>query len=124
MDGKASSYRLLYFSSTDRSLMSSSMSPALWEKFIAWANKIIGDDVQHKPTRDALKYLLNQQKGLQRYCEDGRLPISNILAEHVAKTIAIPRKNFLFSDLKDGANPAPCSTALSRLPEPTIHISI
>ena len=40
---------------------------------------------------------------MQRYCEDGRLPISNIMAEHVAKSIAIPRKNFLFSDSKAGA---------------------
>lgn len=75
----------------------------LWTKFIAWASKLIDDGVHHKPTREALKYLLNQQVGLQRYCEDGRLPISNIRAEHVAKTIAIPRKNFLFSDTRDGA---------------------
>ena len=76
---------------------------ALWEQFIAWATQLIDDGVQHKPTREALKYLLNHHTGLQRYCEDGRLPISNIMAEHVAKTIAIPRKNFLFSDSKDGA---------------------
>ena len=75
----------------------------LWAQFIAWARKIIDDGVHHKPTRSALQYLLNHQKGLQRYCEDGRLPISNIRAEHVAKVIAIPRKNFLFSDSKDGA---------------------
>ena len=33
----------------------------------------------------------------------GRLPISNIKAEHVAKTIAIARKNFLFADTEAGA---------------------
>ena len=75
----------------------------LWQEFIAWASQIITDGVLHQATRDALKYLLNHQQGLKRYCEDGRLPISNIRAEHVAKTIAIPRKNFLFSDSKDGA---------------------
>ncbi len=31
------------------------------------------------------------------------LPISNIKAEHVAKTIAIARKNFLFADTEAGA---------------------
>jgi len=61
------------------------------------------EGVQHQPTRSALKYLLNHQVELQRYCDDGRLPISNIKAEHTVKTIAIPRKNFLFSDTKDGA---------------------
>lgn len=76
---------------------------ALWEQFIAWARKIMDEGVHHKPTREALQYLLNHQAGLQRYCDDGRLPISNIRAEHVAKTIAIARKNFLFSDTTDGA---------------------
>jgi transposase/uncharacterized coiled-coil protein SlyX len=75
----------------------------LWEQFIAWANKITDDGVHHQPTRVALRYLLNHQVGLRRYCDDGRLPISNIRAEHVAKTIAIARKNYLFSDTKDGA---------------------
>lgn len=38
-----------------------------------------------------------------RYLEDGRLPISNIHTEHVAKTIALARKNFLFADTPAGA---------------------
>ena len=76
---------------------------SLWEQFIAWASRLMDEGVQHQPTRSALKYLLNHQVELQRYCDDGRLPISNIKAEHTVKTIAIPRKNFLFSDTKDGA---------------------
>ena len=40
---------------------------------------------------------------LQTYCHDPRLPISNIKSEHVAKTIAIARKNFLFADTEAGA---------------------
>ena len=32
------------------------------------------------------------------------MPISNILAEHVAKAIAVPRKNFLFADTPAGAD--------------------
>jgi hypothetical protein len=48
------------------------------------------------------------QQGLYWYrrlyaCNDGRLPISNIQSEHVAKTIAIARKNFLFADTAAGA---------------------
>ena len=75
----------------------------LWKQFIAWASKLMEEGVQHQPTRAALKYLLNHQVELQRYCDDGRLPISNIASEHTVKTIAVPRKNFLFSDTKDGA---------------------
>lgn len=61
------------------------------------------EGVQHKPTHDALQYLLNHQDALQRYCEDGRLPMTNIQAEHVAKSIALARKNFLFADTPAGA---------------------
>ena len=75
----------------------------LWEDFLAWADKKLSAGVRHTGTTDALKYLLKHAEGLQTYCSDGRLPISNIKAEHVAKTIAIARKNFLFSDTEAGA---------------------
>jgi len=74
-----------------------------WREFLAWTQKLINDGVQHDATREALQYVLNQAEGLMRYCEDGRLPISNIKAEHVAKTIAVARKNFLFADTPAGA---------------------
>lgn len=61
------------------------------------------EGVRHRGTRQALQYLLRHETGLRRYCEDGRLPISNIASEHVAKTIAVPRKNFLFADTPGGA---------------------
>jgi len=61
------------------------------------------EGVQHKPTHDALQYLLNHQDALQRYCEDGRLPMTNIQAEHVAKSIALARKYLLFADTPAGA---------------------
>ena len=75
----------------------------VWTEFIEWATKLYTEGVSHGRTSDALAYLLNHQKGLQEYCNDGRLPISNIQSEHVAKTIAISRKNFLFSYTPSGA---------------------
>lgn len=74
-----------------------------WKQFLAWAQQLQDEGVQHNATREALQYLLNHQQELQRYCEDGRLPMTNIRAEHVAKTIAIARKNFLFADTPAGA---------------------
>ena len=56
-----------------------------------WAKQVQTLGVRHAKTRTALAYLINHEAGLRRYCEDGRLPISNILTEHVAKTIAIAR---------------------------------
>ena len=75
----------------------------LWDSFIGWASQIQTGGVLHQPTRQALQYLLNHQVELRRYCEDGRLPISNIGSEHVAKKVAVSRKAYLFSDTVDGA---------------------
>ena len=81
----------------------------VWKQFIDWATKIAQEGLAHGSSREALKYLLKHEQGLRRYCEDGRLPISNILAEHVAKKVAIARKNFLFADTPAGAK----STAMN-----------
>jgi len=76
----------------------------LWKAFIKWAEKKQQEGVSNAHTMDALNYLLSHQDGLQNYCLDGRLPISNILSEQVAKTIAIARKNFIFADTPAGAH--------------------
>lgn len=75
----------------------------IWETFMEWAKQVQTLGVRHAKTRTALAYLINHETGLRRYCDDGRLPISNILTEHVAKTIAIARKNFMFCDTPAGA---------------------
>jgi transposase len=75
----------------------------LWDTFLMWAKRMQVEGVAHEGTRKALGYLINHSEGLRRYCDDGRLPISNIHAEHVAKAIAVPRKNFLFADTPAGA---------------------
>ena len=68
-----------------------------------WAKQVQTLGVRDAKTRKALAYLIKHEAGLRRYCDDGRLPISNILTEHVAKTIAIARKNFMFCDTPAGA---------------------
>jgi len=75
----------------------------LWKEFISWAKQVQAEGVRHPGTTDALSYLLKHADDLQNYCYDGRLPISNIKSEHVAKTIAIARKNYIFSDTVAGA---------------------
>jgi len=75
----------------------------LWNHFIDWATQVQTQGVRHPGTTDALSYLIKHAGDLQTYCHDGRLPISNIQSEHVAKTIAIARKNFMFSDTVAGA---------------------
>jgi len=76
----------------------------IWEALIGWATRIYEQGVAHDATRKALAYLLKHEVGLREYCKDARLPISNILSEHVAKTIALARKNFLFAATPAGAH--------------------
>ena len=75
----------------------------IWDTFMAWAKQVQTLGVRHAKTRTALNYLIKHEAGLRRYCDDGRLPISNILTEHVAKTVALARKNFMFADTPAGA---------------------
>ena len=75
----------------------------VWDEFLAWAERVFTEGVAHGRTTEALSYLLKNREGLRAYCLDARLPISTIKSEHVAKTIAVMRKNFLFADTPSGA---------------------
>jgi len=86
-----------------RQTLRASKARPVWSEFLKWADEIQAQGVAHQGTREALAYLLKHQEGLMRYLDDGRLPISNIHTEHVAKTIALARKNFLFADTPAGA---------------------
>ncbi len=92
-----------HLSAQERLVVRQTQAVPLWEAFIEWVTKMATEGVAHGKTSEALSYLLKNKTGLQQYCTDGRLPISNIKSEHVAKTIALMRKNFLFSDTPSGA---------------------
>jgi transposase len=51
----------------------------------------------------AINYTLNQWDLLIGYCEDGRLNISNALAENAIRPFAVGRRNWLFNDTPRGA---------------------
>lgn len=55
-------------------------------------------------TGKAMTYLHNQWDKLVVYCTDGRLSISNILAENAIRPFAVGRKAWLFSDSPAGAH--------------------
>ena len=54
-------------------------------------------------TWKAIQYTLNQWELLIGYCEDGRLHISNALAENAIRPFAVGRRNWLFADTPRGA---------------------
>jgi len=54
-------------------------------------------------TWTAINYTLNQWDLLVGYCQDGRLHISNALAENAIRPFAVGRRNWLFADTPRGA---------------------
>ena len=54
-------------------------------------------------TWTAINYTLNQWELLVGYCRDGRLHISNALAENAIRPFAVGRRNWLFADTPRGA---------------------
>ena len=66
----------------------------LWK----WATKVGGRTRPSSPLGRALTYLTNQHVALERYLEDGRLSIDNMVVEREMRPIAIGRRNWLFAD--------------------------
>jgi len=73
------------------------------EKFRVWINHNLGKVPHDSLTGKALTYVHNQWKKLIVYCENGRLNISNVLAENAIRPFVIGRKAWLFSDTPKGA---------------------
>jgi len=76
--------------------------PAL-DELKVWLEKNIGRVPKDSLTRTAMNYMLNQWEYLVYYCEDGRLHISNALAENAIRPFAVGRRAWLFSDTPRGA---------------------
>jgi len=70
----------------------------------AWLDKNITRMMKGGLTYKAMQYTLNQWGNLVGYCEDGKLNISNALAENAIRPFAIGRKAWLFSDTPQGAH--------------------
>jgi hypothetical protein len=54
----------------------------------------------------AINYSLNHWAALVFYCEDGRVEISNVLAENALRCVALGRKNYLFVGSDSGGERA------------------
>lgn len=69
-----------------------------------WADKNSGKSPRDALISKALVYMNNQWPKLICYCEEGHLPISNILAENAIRPFVIGRKAWLFADTPKGAH--------------------
>ena len=80
------------------------LSIPVLEDLKAWLDINITGIATGGKTHIAMQYALNQWPKLIRYCEDGRLNISNVLAENAIRPFVIGRKNWLFADTPQGAH--------------------
>ena len=77
------------------------LAKPILDAFLSWGSTRIAS-VKSK-LGEALTYLNNNGKELSEYLSDGRLEISNNLAERSIKPFVIDRKNFLFANTPKGA---------------------
>ena len=77
------------------------MAKPILDEFLAWGST--RNAAKKSKLGEALTYLNNNGKELSEYLNDGRLEISNNLAERSIKPFVIGRKNFLFANTPKGA---------------------
>lgn len=78
-------------------------SKPLLEALFEWLHTLEGSVNRSSKIGEAILYMLNQEKYLKAYLEDGHLSIDNSAAERAIKNFAIGRRNWLFSKSIKGA---------------------
>ena len=89
-----------------RTLLRQKKSKPVLEKLHAWIKDRYAFESPGTSLSKALTYAINQWEALNRYVEDGRLPIDNGPAERAITMVAIGRKNYLFVGSEAGGETA------------------
>ena len=58
------------------------------------------------PLGKAITYAMNQREALNRFLDDGALPLDNNIAELALRQVVVGRKNWLFAGSDEGAKRA------------------
>ena len=85
----------------ERRLRRQELARPILDEFLSWGST--RNASSKSKLGEALTYLHNNGKELSEYLNDGRLEISNNLAERSIKPFVIDRKNFLFANTPKGA---------------------
>ena len=72
------------------------------DKIKSWVDEMALDPFIKESMRKAVVYLTNQWQHLNRYLEDGDIPISNILTEQAMRGVGVGRKNWMFTGSTQG----------------------
>ena len=74
------------------------------DAFYTWIDEMNSKTLPQSLLGKAITYALNQKEYLSNFLKDGRIQLSNNLAEQSIKMFVIGRKNWLFSNTPNGAN--------------------
>jgi transposase len=80
-----------------------SESKPIVDAFFTWCDAEAAHAIDETPTAAAIGYARNQRVALERFLQDGRLPIHNNGSERELRREALGRKNWLFVGSDDGA---------------------
>ena len=78
-------------------------SKPLVDAFFAWCAAQAGQVLDETPIHAGIRYATNQRRALERFLEDGQLPLHNNGSELQLRRQAIGRKNWLFLGNEDAA---------------------
>jgi hypothetical protein len=79
-----------------RKAVRAEQSRPLVEGFFAWCDLQVDQVLDETPIAKGIRYARNQRQALQRFLEDGRLPIHNNWSERELRREAVGRKAWLF----------------------------
>ena len=77
-------------------------SAPLVAEFKGWLDLEVMKVLPKSPMGEAIRYALGQWKALQRFLEDGEVPLDTNAIERLLRGVAISRKNFLFVASPEG----------------------
>ncbi|HVY25659.1 MAG TPA: IS66 family transposase [Polyangiaceae bacterium] len=73
------------------------------QDFFNWCEAERDLVLDDSPIAAAIGYAINQRKALERFLDDGRLPMTNNISERNLRKEAVGRKNWIFVGSEDGA---------------------
>jgi transposase len=73
------------------------------DRFFAWCMKQAPAALDDTPLAKAIGYALNQRTALERFLDDGRLPLDNNISERALRRQVLGRRNWLFVGSDDAA---------------------
>lgn len=93
-------------SSEERLYKRQTVIKPLVEEFFAWAKEQVEKCAvpPKSKTGEGLQYVLNQEKYLKVFLENGDVPIDNSASERSIRTFCLGKKNWMFHNTANGAS--------------------